>query len=80
MPARLVPQVLDVWRDIERLLDSLPPDHPQRLRVMEQLDELARTYRSVTTTADDAAAVLSTSRGTIEASRALLRAVRSGRA
>jgi hypothetical protein len=73
MAGRTVAQVLDIWRDIERLLETLPPDDPQVPALREEIAQLRVVYRRLTSTSRDVASVLRSCQMTIEHAHALLR-------
>jgi hypothetical protein len=68
----LVGEVLETWRQAERLVEHLPPTEPERETAAQLADELRSMYRSLTdidrTNPDEIAA----SRDAIARSRAVL--------
>jgi hypothetical protein len=77
MPAGTVARLLDIWRDIERLLEELPPDDPHVPRLRAQLEGLRETYARLRSGAEDTAASLRSSQDTIGAAHLLLQRSRA---
>jgi hypothetical protein len=75
--AVLAADVLREWREAERLLELLPAESPDRLRVARALEEMQTLYQRVTETVPTTDTTLRASFGRIDATRALLRETRA---
>jgi len=74
-------EVLAVWRETERRLRVIPKDDPGRDALEASISDLGLLYKWLTSdTTARTAARLTASRDTIDASRALLRAMDDRRA
>jgi hypothetical protein len=71
-----IEEVLSAWRDAERLLESLPPLHPDRETVSVMVARLQETYRTLAVLGADTAMTITASVRTVAEARSLLRQVR----
>jgi hypothetical protein len=70
-------EVLSVWREVERLLEELPPDDPWVPTLRERAARLRADYQSLSATADRAHELITETQASIAASRAVLERVRA---
>jgi hypothetical protein len=69
----IVEETLEAWRHAERLLERIPPVHPDHESVALAVRSLRETYQDLTAgTSDRTPAVLSHSRESIDRTRELL--------
>jgi hypothetical protein len=68
----LVEDVLDAWREAERLLEALPPHSPDREPVTLAIERLRTAYADMTATSDATAAALASASDTLVRARRLL--------
>ncbi|MFL5686033.1 MAG: hypothetical protein ACJ77D_08270 [Chloroflexota bacterium] len=69
----IVEETLETWRDAERLLEQLPPVHPDHESVALAVSSLRETYQNLTAGASERTpAVVTHSRASIERTRELL--------
>ena len=74
----LVDDVLDAWRDAERLLETLPPVSPDHETVAMAVERLRETYQRLTTEdAPRTAGSVAEAQDAIERTRLLLDWVRT---
>jgi hypothetical protein len=68
--AVLIEELLDVWREAERVLDELPEANPERHVLEGQLTQLRSVHRHLTDRRiEHTAHMIAASRGTIDAAR-----------
>ena len=80
MAVTIVQDALEAWREAERLLDRLPPLHPDHETVALAVASLRETYRLLTDGASERTpAMISHSRESIDRTRDLLARVRAKR-
>ena len=70
--AKAVEEVLAAWREAERVLDTLPPFSPDHESVRRTVIDLRRTYRAITTNAEQTTEVIDRTHQTIAAAHEVL--------
>ena len=69
----IVEETLEAWREAERLLERLPPVHPDHESVALAVRSLRETYQDLTTgVSDRTPAIINHSRESIDSTRQLL--------
>jgi hypothetical protein len=48
MPQKAIAEALAIWREAERLLEGLPPEHPDRKVIQFELLQARALYRRLT--------------------------------
>jgi hypothetical protein len=79
MPAGLIEEALQAWREGERLLDELPPLTPDHETVRLSLIHLREAYRQLTGRSAATAAAIASCATTIESARTTIREIRAKR-
>ena len=72
-----VEEVLQTWREAERVLDTLRPVTPDHESVRLAIARLKDTYQQLTDLGGHSADVIASTRGTLEETHALLGRVRA---
>jgi hypothetical protein len=74
----LIVDTLKTWREAERVLQSIPPAHPDHDAVRRLVIELRAMYADLSETPAAAADVIAQGRARIDAARAQLRVLSEG--
>jgi hypothetical protein len=69
-------ETLDVWRDIERLLETLPPEDARIPELRAAAEDLRQAHQRLVRTSEITARLIQESRGTIDQPRALVQQTR----
>jgi hypothetical protein len=74
----LIVDTLKVWREAERVLQNMPPAHPDHETVRRLVIELRAMYADLSETPAAAAEIVAQGRARIDAARAQLRVLVEG--
>jgi hypothetical protein len=74
----LIVDTLKTWREAERLLQAMPPAHPDHDSVRRLVIELRAMYADLSETPATAAEIVAQGRARIEAAREQLRRLATG--